>query len=41
MFAGGLQDTLNHSQMFTGNLRELSVIKLVCRKLAETYIFFT
>ena len=35
MFAGGLQETLNHSEMFTGNLRELSTIKIVCRKLEE------
>ena len=27
MFAGGLQETLNNSEMLTGNLRELSTIK--------------
>ena len=42
MFVGGLQETFNHSEMFTGNLRELSIIKIVSRKLAEilnTHIF--
>ena len=35
IFAGGLLETLNNSKMFTVNLRELSTIKIVCRKLAE------
>ena len=35
MHAGGLQETLNYSEIFTGNLRELSTIKIVCWKLAE------
>ena len=35
MFADGLQETLNNSEMFTGNLREFSTIKIDCRKLAE------
>ena len=35
IFAGGLQETLNNSEMFTGNLREFSTIKIVCRKLTE------
>ena len=35
IFAGCLQETLNNSEMFTGNLRELSTIKIVCRNLAE------
>ena len=40
MFAGALQETLNHSEMFTGNLRELSTIKIVCRKPAEILNIF-
>ena len=35
MFAGGLQETLNNSEMLTGNLRELSTINIVRRKLAK------
>ena len=42
MFAGGLQETLNHSEIhvFTENLRELSTIKFLqetCRNLKQTY----
>ena len=35
MFASGLRESLNHSEIFAGNLRELSTTKIVCRKLAE------
>ena len=36
MFAGGLQETLNHSEIFTENLQELSTIKIFAGNLQKS-----